>query len=153
MGSQYLLPQTLKETQYNGGTNQKNRMKTFLLDAGGDLELGDSLGKKITFISGVDKIKQDIYLLIKSTKGSSHLNPIVGVDYDKIYEEDYDPISVETEITEAVMRHPDIQSIKGFKVKSQSDYAPTQDILVRNIYAEFHVITIYGDDIFVSVII
>lgn len=153
MGSQYLSSQTLKEIQYNGGNNTKNGMKTFALNDTGDLEIGESAGKKITFISGVDKIKQDIYLLIKSTKGSSYLNPIIGVNYDKIYEEDYDPITVETEITEAVMRHPELQLIKGFKVKNQSDYASTSDVLIRNVYAEFHAITVYGDDIFVSVII
>jgi phage baseplate assembly protein W len=114
----------------------------------GDIQFEEN--KNLYFVSKTDKIKQDLYIILKSIKGSSPYNPLLGLDVLTIIKEEYDPQIIETEITKSVMMHPEITSIKGTKIKMNDDYRYQKEENRLN-YVEFYVTTVYGNEIFISV--
>ncbi len=150
MGTQYSFPSTPSPFQRSRYSLGSKELITFKLTDNGDLYLSEGRNT-LPIISGIEKLKQDIYMIIKTTKGSSAYNPRMGVDMLPILEEDYEPCIIENEFTEAVLMHPDVLTIKGFSVKNTSRYDDGLDQVARNYYVEFHVINRIGEDIFVSV--
>lgn len=150
MGAQYSfpsIPSPFQKSRYSLGSKG---LITFKLTDDGDIYLSEG-GNTPEMISGIDKLKQDVYMIVKTTRGSSSHNPRLGVNMLPILEEDYEPCIIEDEFIEAILMHPDVVTIKGFTVKSSSRFMEESDNIARKYYVEFHVINRIGEDIFVSV--
>lgn len=150
MGTQYSFlstPTPFQKSKFSLGSRD---LITFKLTENGDLFLSDGRDSP-EIISGIEKLKQDIYMIVRTTKGSSTYNPRMGVNMLPILEEDYEPCVIEDEFIEAILMHPDVLTIKGFSVKSSSRFSEESDQIARMYYVEFHVLNRIGEDIFVSV--
>lgn len=153
MGSQYALikPKTNTFLSHNSDLVPRyTSTKTIQITESGDIDLGAGSGN-FKFISGIDKIKQDVQIIMKSVKGSAYLNPELGVDLLTILEDEYDPQSIETAVRSAIMMHPDIIALKDLKVKSSSDYVESSDSVARKYYVESYAVTNEADTFFISV--
>lgn len=150
MGSQYDLPVRQNYT-YQISTKQTPRDSiTFTLTDAGDISLGES-GRSLTFITGLEKIRQDIQVIIKSGLGSCEIAPELGVDMFAIIDSEYDPQVIESEFRSAILKHPDINYLDNFEVKRSSDLATESEYFRHHYFVEFFAVTMNNEKIFCSV--
>jgi len=99
--------------------------KTLQLDSSGDLILSSL--KRFEYVEGIQKIAQDIWVILKTTKGSDRFNTEMGVDYLKIVESGYNKRLIEAEIRKALSSYPHIKSIEEIEI---SDPDPNRIVTV-----------------------
>lgn len=82
--------------------------KTLAIDSAGDLVL--NADSDMTTISGTDKIRQDIRVIISSVKRSFPFDAEFGIDYPHLIELN-SLRAVEFAVTSALMKHPHITKV------------------------------------------
>ena len=83
----------------------------------GDIEtLSTRYGVSMRHIVNLDKIAQDLTIILKTIKGSYPLNPDFGVDYRAIIETGYNETFIRTKISEALRTHPHIKEIISLRI-------------------------------------
>ena len=88
--------------------------KTLLLDSSGDLVLSEL--KRFEYVTGIEKIAQDIWIILKTIKGSHKFNPELGVDYLKIIETGFNRRLIENEVRNALRNYPYIREIEEITI-------------------------------------
>jgi phage baseplate assembly protein W len=88
--------------------------KTLLLDSSGDLVFSPL--KRFEYVAGDEKIAQDVWVILKTIKGSDKFNPDMGVDYFKIIESGYNRKLIEGEIRKALSRYPNVKEVEEIEI-------------------------------------
>jgi len=87
---------------------------TLLLDATTDLSYNTDT-HDIDIVDGIDKIKQDLVLLLRTVKGEDAINPLFGVDWVKVMEYRND-VNVSDIISRALLTYPLVDNVIGVDV-------------------------------------
>jgi len=88
--------------------------KTFRLDSNGDIVINEL--KRLEMVEGLDKVAQDVSVILKTVRGSFPLDPDFGVDYIRIVESGFSKKVIKSEIRRALSRYPYLKSIDSIEV-------------------------------------
>lgn len=93
--------------------------KTFKLDSSGDIVINEL--KRLETVEGLDKVAQDIRVILKTVKGSFPFDPDFGVDYIKIVESGFNRKLIENEIRKALSKYPYLKSIDSIEISDPDE--------------------------------
>lgn len=93
-----------------------NYRKTFMITETGDLFVSPTY-RSAEITSETEKIAQDLWVILRTIKGSYKLNPDFGVDYINIIESGYIVSNIKTTISVELLKHPAVDSITSFAIK------------------------------------
>ncbi|RLI74126.1 hypothetical protein DRP05_10630 [Archaeoglobales archaeon] len=88
--------------------------KTFKIDSSGDLVINEL--KRIEIVEELEKVAQDVSVILKTVKGSYPFDPDFGVDYIKIVESGFNRMQIEDEIKKALNKYPYLKSIDSIEI-------------------------------------
>jgi|Deesub1362A_J573_1020465.scaffolds.fasta_scaffold00761_29 phage baseplate assembly protein W len=88
--------------------------RTFKLDTSGDIVINEL--KCIEMVDGIDKVAQDIHIILKTVKESFPFDANFGMDYFQIIESDYSKQLIESEVVKALANYPFIKSIDEIEI-------------------------------------
>lgn len=98
--------------------------RTFKLDSSGDIVIKL---RRLEMVEGLDKVAQDIRVILKTIRGSFPFAPDFGVDYIKIVGSGFNRKLIENEIRKALSKYPYIKSIDSIEI---SDPDPNRRVAV-----------------------
>ena len=84
-------------------------LKTFEIDSDGDLVIDDM--KRIPMITGHDKIKQDVKILLETFKGDDTFHLDFGFDYKQVADSDDDKILLAQLLQAAIFKYQFAKSV------------------------------------------
>jgi hypothetical protein len=138
MSSNNIYPRTLINPFTSGYLK-----KTILLDESGDIKFTES-GSNFEIIDGIEKIRQDIWFILKTVKGSCSKTPQMGVNYAAIVDSKYSPTVIKKEIRKSVGMHRDVHLVKDFKLHRMT-YTVGYGDFMRQILLKFNVYLTNGE--------
>jgi len=130
------------EQLINSYANEYDKI-TIKLDNQGNLVFTDS-GSTFEIVDGLEKIRQDIWFLLKTIKGSSARFPDMGLDHEAIANSKYDPHIIIREIRRTIRMHPDVQYIRDFKISRLVDM-PGMEQFQRKYFVKFNIYLFYDE--------
>jgi len=104
-------------------------MTTVQLTTEGDLYLNEVKTLQVT--TDREKVAQDLWVLLRTVKGSYPLSPDFGIDYVDIIESGYIPSNIINKIAPELLKHPDVASVIDIQTARTGERGITVAIKVK----------------------